>query len=59
MKTYIIKKHAFFKPVYLVYSKTLNYDAQFMHKNYCNVPPKIYELTITLNSSLICINFNN
>lgn len=42
-----------------VYSKILKYDDQFILKNYCNVPPKTYQLTITRNSSLINIDFNN
>lgn len=42
-----------------VYSKTLKYDDQFIHKSYCDILPKTYELTITLNSSLLSIDFNN
>ncbi len=42
-----------------VYSKTLKYDDQFIHKSYCDIPPKTYELIITLNSSLLYVNFRN
>lgn len=42
-----------------VYSKILKYDGQFIHKSYCNILPKTYELIITLNSSLLIIDFNN
>ena len=42
-----------------VYSKTLKYDDQFIQKSYCDIPSKTYELIITLNSSLLSINFKN
>ena len=42
-----------------VYSKTLKYNDQFIYKSFCAIPPKIYNLIITLNSSLISMDFKN
>lgn len=41
-----------------IYSKIINYEAQFVQKYYYNMPSKTYQLNITHHSSLINVYFN-